>query len=192
MNRRKFALVAQSLENPINSVVESVFETEEEMQEAFKSLTTRTVFYPFQTSKPEKCAINRQVIYSDIEPAPKMTEDDFCASYNLILSEFTEALCLRINTAENLKCEIRQTSVIIGLAQEENPQKFMWASDFEISVSLEKIQIANAGGFNPSDLAQTWRIIHASNVLQNWDAVMTLCKEACAKFCELQETYYNQ
>ncbi len=110
-----------------------------------------------------------------------------------VVKELNESLLkdlvvLGIKLHENVVVFINRNTVVISIMEDN---KMLSGSDIVIYrndlFEYAGVEISFYGGsFDPSNnVAHYWKTITAADILKNWDAVVLLVKEYCAKYEEL-------
>ena len=99
-----------------------------------------------------------------------------------------------LKISEKASCRIDTSRILLGVDYEGNGY-----SDFGSAVTIYpeasniiedrdmEINFGTSGSFTPNDKGSTWRTIHASEILQNWETVKDLVREYKSKIYELRE-----
>lgn len=96
-----------------------------------------------------------------------------------------------LNLSETVVCNVNSNNVEIGIAatgeRAEKGYKMEFGSEVEIYKKIEdewfakenRISLASCGSFVPENIASYWRVVHAAEILKNWDAVCTAVNAVC-------------
>lgn len=96
------------------------------------------------------------------------------------------------NSIELAPLETDEKSPYFGVGIFGSEITLMSKKGYLFSDTENYINYGNTGKFNPSDKGSYWRTVHAANILQNWDAVISIVEKYCGKYAELEKEIFNQ
>lgn len=102
----------------------------------------------------------------------------------------TELRDMGLNLSPEAFAKVKVDCIVIGTGSIEDGMIFR--SSFTLYLkeefinSSEHLSVPSSGNVDTTNTPEFWKIVHAAEILQNWDMVVTAAQQYCQRFAELK------